>query len=90
MSERPHAGTRVRAARQAQSTVLHHTEVASGKISATCRYYPISRQCYDVWPARDEECFNGLKVRSSNPRTSRLRSIRRSSRRSCGYGSNTT
>ncbi|MGV9950010.1 helix-turn-helix domain-containing protein [Rhodococcus aetherivorans] len=48
--------------------VLRHVEEVSGNVSATCRYYGISRQCYYTWRRRfDDEGFDGLKDRSSVP-----------------------
>ncbi|MCD2114628.1 helix-turn-helix domain-containing protein [Rhodococcus rhodochrous] len=48
--------------------VLHHVEQVSGNVSATYRYYGISRQCYYTWRRRfDEEGLEGLKDRSSVP-----------------------
>lgn len=48
--------------------VLRHVEEVSGNVSATCRYYGISRQCYYTWRRRfDEEGLDGLKDRSSVP-----------------------
>jgi hypothetical protein len=29
--------------------VLRHAEEVSGNVAATCRYYRISRNCYDKW-----------------------------------------
>ena len=51
--------------------VLKHVEEVSGSVSATCRYYGISRNCYYRWLKRyEEEGFEGLKDRSSAPHNS--------------------
>jgi transposase InsO family protein/transposase-like protein len=51
--------------------VLKHVEEVSGSVSATCRYYGISRNCYYKWLKRyEEEGFEGLKDRSSAPHKS--------------------
>ena len=51
--------------------VLKHVEEVSGSVSATCRYYGSSRNCYDKWLKRyEEEGFEGLKDRSSTPHNS--------------------
>lgn len=48
--------------------VLRHAEEVSGSISATCRYYGISRNCYYKWQRRyQDEGLDGLKDRSSAP-----------------------
>ena len=42
-----------------------------GTVSATCRYYGISRTCYYKWLKRyEDEGFEGLKDRSSAPHNS--------------------
>ena len=51
--------------------VLKHVEEVSGSVSATCRYYGISRTCYYKWLKRyEDEGFEGLKDRSSAPHNS--------------------
>jgi transposase len=51
--------------------VLKHVEEVSGSVSATCRYYGISRNCYYKWLRRyEQEGFEGLKDRSSAPHNS--------------------
>ncbi len=35
--------------------VLKHVEEVSGSVSATCRYYGISRTCYYKWLKRYED-----------------------------------
>jgi transposase-like protein len=48
--------------------VLRHVEEVSGNVSATCRYYGISRNCFYKWQRRYEaEGLDGLKDRSSKP-----------------------
>src|SRR6516165_10291612 len=48
--------------------VLRHAEEISGSVSATCRYYGISRQCFYKWLRRYEEHGEeGLRDRSSAP-----------------------
>jgi transposase InsO family protein len=48
--------------------VLRHAEEVSGNISATCRYYGISRPTFYVWLRRYEELGeDGLRDRSSKP-----------------------
>jgi len=48
--------------------VLRHVEEVSGNVSATCRYYGISRNCYYKWLRRFEaEGVDGLQDRSSAP-----------------------
>lgn len=48
--------------------VLHHAEEVTGNISATCRYYGISRQCFYKWLRRFEEHGEeGLRDGSSAP-----------------------
>ena len=42
--------------------VLKHVEEVSGSVSATCRYYGISRTCYYRWLKRyEEEGIEGLQ-----------------------------
>ena len=41
---------------------LRHAEEVSGNISATCRYYGISRQCYYTWRRYDKEGLDGLNL----------------------------
>jgi transposase-like protein len=43
---------------------IHHAQEVSGNVSATCRYYGISRHCYYKWLRRYEE--EGLTVRWHN------------------------
>ena len=51
--------------------VLRHAEEVSGSVSATCRYYGISRQCFYKWLRRYEEHGEeGLRDRSSAPQNS--------------------
>ena len=48
--------------------VLRHAEEVSGNVSATCRYYGISRQCFYKWKRRyDELGEQGLRDGSSRP-----------------------
>lgn len=48
--------------------VLRHVDEISRIVSATCRYYSISRQAYYKWKhCYEEEDFEGLKDRSSEP-----------------------
>jgi transposase len=48
--------------------VLRHAEEVSGNVSATCRYYGISRQCFYKWTRRyDELGEEGLRDGSSRP-----------------------
>ncbi len=48
--------------------VLRHVEEISGNVAATCCYYGISRQVHYKWRRRyEEEGFEGLKDRSSDP-----------------------
>lgn len=66
--------------------VLKHVEKVSGSVSATCRYYDISRNCYYKWLKRyEEEGFEGLKTDPAPHTTHRRPPRPRSSRRSCGW-----
>ena len=48
--------------------VLRHVEEVSFNVAASCRYYGISRQCYDGWLRRYQaDGLDGLKYRSSRP-----------------------
>lgn len=48
--------------------VLRHAEEVTGNVSATCRYYGISRQCFYKWLRRYEELGEeGLRDGSSKP-----------------------
>lgn len=48
--------------------ILRHAEEVTGNVSATCRYYGISRQCFYEWGNRfDELGDEGLRDRSSRP-----------------------
>jgi transposase len=48
--------------------ILRHAEEVTGNVSATCRYYAISRQCFYKWRNRyDEYGEAGLRDRSSRP-----------------------
>jgi transposase InsO family protein len=48
--------------------VLRHAEEVTGNVSATCRYYGISRQCFYKWLRRYEEHGeDGLRDGSSAP-----------------------
>jgi transposase InsO family protein len=48
--------------------VLRHAEEVTGNVSATCRYYGISRQCFYKWLRRYEELGEaGLRDGSSRP-----------------------
>lgn len=48
--------------------ILHHAEEVTGNVSATCRYYGISRQCFYKWRNRyNEYGETGLRDRSSRP-----------------------
>jgi len=48
--------------------VLRHAEEVTGSVSATCRYYGISRQVFYKWRRRfEEEGESGLRDRSSVP-----------------------
>jgi transposase InsO family protein len=48
--------------------VLRHAEEVTGSVSATCRYYGISRQCFYKWRRRyEDEGEAGLRDRSSAP-----------------------
>ena len=48
--------------------ILRHAEEVTGNVSATCRYYGISRQCFYKWRNRyDEYGEVGLRDRSSRP-----------------------
>jgi transposase-like protein len=48
--------------------VLRHCEEVTGNVSATCRYYGISRQCFYKWLRRYEELGEeGLRDGSSRP-----------------------
>lgn len=48
--------------------VIRHAREISGNVSATCRYYGISRNCYYQWLRRHEdEGLDGLQDRSSAP-----------------------
>ncbi|MBT8241573.1 MAG: helix-turn-helix domain-containing protein, partial [Acidimicrobiia bacterium] len=45
--------------------VLRHADEVSGNVSATCRYYGISRQCFYKWQRRYEDHGEeGLRDRS--------------------------
>ena len=63
-------------------------EEVSGSVSATCRYYGTSRNCYYTWLKRyEEEGFEGLKDRSSAPHNSPKATQTDVVRRSCSCGS---
>jgi transposase len=48
--------------------VLRHAEEVTGSVSATCRYYGVSRQVFYKWRRRfEEEGESGLRDRSSVP-----------------------
>lgn len=48
--------------------MLRHAEEVTGNVSATCRYYGISRQCFYKWLRRYEELGEiGLRDGSSRP-----------------------
>jgi transposase len=48
--------------------VLRHAEEVTGNVSATCRYFGISRQCFYKWLRRYEELGEaGLRDGSSRP-----------------------
>jgi transposase-like protein len=48
--------------------VLRHAEEITGNVSATCRYYGISRQCFYKWKRRYDELGEaGLRDGSSAP-----------------------
>ena len=48
--------------------VLRHVEEVSFNVAASCRYYGISRQCYDGWLRRYQaDGLDGSKYRSSRP-----------------------
>ena len=48
--------------------VLRHAEEVTGSVSATCRYYGITRQCFYKWRRRyEDEGEAGLRDRSSAP-----------------------
>lgn len=48
--------------------VLRHAEEVSGNVSATCRYYGISRQVFYKWQRRYDELGEaGLRDGSSRP-----------------------
>jgi len=48
--------------------VLQHAEEVSGSVSATCRYYGISRTVFYWWKKLyEDEGLDGLKDRSSAP-----------------------
>jgi transposase-like protein len=71
--------------------VLWHAEEISGNVSATCRYYGISRNCFYKWLRRYEaEGLAGLRDRSSKRTTRRRPPAPRWSRRSCGCASTIT
>jgi transposase len=56
---------------QRRLAVLRHVEEVSGSVAAACRYYGISRQCYDGWLRRYQaDGLDGLKDRSSRPHRS--------------------
>jgi transposase len=51
--------------------VIKHVEEVSGSVSATCRYYGISRTCYYRWLKRyEDDGIEGLRDRSSAPHNS--------------------
>ena len=51
--------------------VLRHAAEVTGNVSATCRYYGISRNCFYKWRNRfDEFGEEGLRDRSSRPHRS--------------------
>ena len=64
--------TRQDLARQRQAhhrlAIIRHVEEVSGNVSATCRYYGISRPTYYTWlPRYEKEGLKGLEDRSSTP-----------------------
>ncbi|WP_202968371.1 helix-turn-helix domain-containing protein [Rhodococcus pyridinivorans] len=91
MKGRPQVTTRARAARPAQAGGPAARRGSRRNVSATCRYYGISRQCYYTWRRRfDEEGFDGLEDRSSVPHHRPTKTDPEISRRSSGCGSSTT
>src|ERR1019366_3339649 len=51
--------------------IIRHVQEVTGNVALTCRYYGITRQCYDVWFRRYEELgVEGLRDRSSRPHVS--------------------
>lgn len=56
---------------QHRLAVLEHAEEVTGSISATCRYFGISRQVFYRWKRRyEDEGLDGLRDRSSKPHRS--------------------
>lgn len=48
--------------------ILEHAEDVTGSVSATCRYFGISRNCFYRWKHRyEDEGLEGLRDRSSKP-----------------------
>ena len=53
--------------------ILQHADEVTGNVARTCRYYGISRQCFDTWKRRyDDAGLDGLRDRWSRPHHSPL------------------
>ena len=51
--------------------IIRHAQEVTGNVSATCRYFGITRQAFYSWLRRYEELgVEGLRERSRRPRTS--------------------
>jgi transposase InsO family protein len=51
--------------------IIRHAQEVTGNVSATCRYFGITRQAFYIWLRRYEEHgLEGLRDRSRRPRTS--------------------
>ncbi|MEU6408356.1 IS481 family transposase [Microbispora sp. NPDC046933] len=51
--------------------IIRHAEEVTGNVAQTCRYYGISRNAYYIWYRRYQaEGIEGLRDRSSRPKTS--------------------
>jgi transposase-like protein len=51
--------------------IIRHAQEVTGNVSATCRYYGITRQTFYVWLRRYEEHgLEGLRERSRRPHVS--------------------
>ena len=71
--------------------VLRHAEEVTGSVSATCRYYGITRQCFYKWRRRyEDEGEAGYETGPRHRFIARTRRHPRSSGRSSTSASTTT
>src|SRR3954463_10025573 len=71
--------------------IIRHAQEVTGNVSATCRYYGITRQTFYVWLRRYEKFGpEGLRERSHRPHVSPNATKTESSARSCTSARTTT